>query len=251
MATTTIPEVAQCIIDSTLTTVLGDIQRLHVTQEVGIPVDSRGKIQFCYCPMIEFRNLRPRFFYNGSQEALIENTDYEFEVDDTDPLNPVNVGLETSQITLLAVAKFPSSKLTIGDEIRGDYTFQYFSEAELFDYLNLGLYELNARKPNTGKDWPAVPLEWNAALTLYAASQCFQQILNDTTLWKSRIIFADPQAMRDQIKGNLDQLNQRLDFLMKVTKRRGEARPLTVVTSKMAVQQRVTQVNWQSFAIIQ
>ena len=247
----TIPEVAQSIIDSTLKTVLGDIQRLQVHQEVGVPVKSREQIQFVYCPMFVYKSQRPRFYWNGSQDELVENTDYEFEVDNTDPLNLINVGLNESRIDLLNVAKFPSSRLSVGDEIRGDYTFKYFSDEQLYDYLNLGLWELNARKPNTSKDWPAVPLEWNAALTLYAAAQCFQQILGDTTLWKSRIIFADPQATRDQIKGNLDSLNQRLDFLLKVTKRRGEARPLTVVTSKMAIQQRVTQVNWQSFAIIQ
>lgn len=247
-----IPTVAQSIIDTTLKTVLGDLQHLKVHDEVGFPANDRGDIQFVYCPMITYRSVGPEFFWNGSQTPLVENTDYEFEVDNSDPLNPVTVGLNEGRITLLTVAgKFPSAKLEVGDEIRGSYVFKYFSDEDLYNYLNIGLWELNARKPATAYIWESVPQEWNAALTLYAAQQCFQQILNDTTMWKSRIVFADPQAMQAQIKGNLDNLTQRLDFLLKVTKRRGEARPRTVVSNKMATQQRVTQTNWQEFTIIQ
>jgi hypothetical protein len=249
--TTEIPTVAQTIIDTTLSTVLGDLQRLKVHQEVGIPVLARKKIQFTYCPMITYKDIPPQFFLNGSQTPLIEDTDYEFDTDATDPLDIIPTGLNAGRITLLDTSDFPSATLPVGSEIKGEYVFQYFSDDDLCNYLNMALWELNARPPKTAKVWDAIPLEWNAALTLYSAAQCFQQILNDTTLWKSRIIFADPQAMRDQITNNLSQLNQRLDYVMKVMKRRGEARPLTVVSSKIAVQQRVTQSNWQNFAIIQ
>lgn len=246
-----IPDVAQMLIDSTLKTVLGSLQRLQIFQEIGIPVFGRNQIQFQFSPIISYRSSTGRFYWNGSQDPLVEGTDYEFEVDVTDPLVPIPVGLNESRITLLNVAKFPAAQLQVGDEIRGEYTFKYFSDEQLYDYLNMGLWELNARKPNTAYDWPSVPLEWNAALTLYAAAQCFQQILNDTTLWVGRLIFADPQAMRDQLTGNLTQLNQRLDFLLKVTKRRGEARPRGLTSARMATQQRVTQTNWQSFTFIQ
>lgn len=246
-----IPENAQGIIDGTLKTILGDLQRLQVHQEIGIPVVDRQQIQFTYSPMMEYRHSRGKFYLNGSQTELVENTDYEFEVDNTDPLNPINVGFDESRLTLIAGSKFPSGQLIVGDELRGDYTFKYFSDEQLFDYLQMALWELNARKPATAYDWPSFPLEWNAALTLYAAAQCYQQILGDTTLWKARIIFADPQAMRDQLMSNLNQMNQRLEFLLKVTKRRGEARPQALMTARMATQQRVTQVNWQSFAFIQ
>lgn len=241
-----IPDIAQTIINGNLTSLLGRLQHLEVFQELGIPIGDRTKVKFTYCPMIDFKGMVPRFFYNGDRDAMVEGTDYEFEEDAGPPVDPI--GRNNGVITLLA-GGVTGGTLEVGNEIRGDYTFQYFSDQELYYLCDMGLSELNLRKPATAYNWGGVPLDWNATIAIYALGRALERIIGDTTLWTSRIIFADPQTSQTHIMGRHQQINQQLDFLMKVTKRRGEGKPRAISSSRFATQQKVTNVNWSQFTI--
>lgn len=245
-ASVTIPDIAQTIIDGNLTTLLGKLQCLDVYQELGVPVSSRTKVKFTYGPMIDVKGLAPRFYYNGNRDPLKEGTDYEFEVDAGPPV--VNVGRNNGTITLLNGGAVGST-LDAGNEIRADYTFQYFSDEELYYLCDMGLSELNLRKPATAYNWASVPLDWNATIAVYALGRALERIIGDKTLWSQRIIFADPQESHQHLVHRHQQINQQLDFLMKVTKRRGEGKPRAISSARFATQQRVTSVNWSQFTI--
>lgn len=247
-ASVDIPDIAQTIIDGNLTTLLGKLQCLDVYQELGVPVSDRNKVQFTYGPMIDVRGVAPRFFYNGSRDPLEEGTDYEFEEDDTDPLDVIPVGRNNGTITLLSGGAVGDT-LDAGNEIRADYAFQYFSDTELYYLCDMGLSELNLRKPATAYNWASVPLDWNATIAVYALGRALERIISDKSLWKQRIIFADPQESHQHLVHRHQQINQQLDFLMKVTKRRGEGRPRAISSARFATQQRVTSVNWSQFTI--
>jgi len=237
-ATTT--EAAQAIIDDFLRHMLGNILNIQVNGEMGLPNRTRNRIVYNYNPMITDRGIRPEFEYNKEDTRLLEGTDYILSLDD---------GI----ITLLGSAgsQFQSTAgaLSVGDEIRGFYRFKYFSDVELESYILLGLFELNARKPATAFSLDAAPLEWNAALVMYAYMAAIRRILGDTTLWKSSIVFTDPAVVRDQLTTKLTLALEQWDFLAKVSQRRGWAAPKAVTTRRLATQQRVTAFNWQSFTI--
>ena len=243
-----IPAIAQTIIDGNLTALLGKLQNLDVYQELGLPVSGRTKVKFAYGSMIDMKGVAPTFYYNGSRDPMVEGTDYEFEVDNTDPLDIIPVGRNNGTITLLG-GGVTAGTLTPGNEIRGDYTFQYFSDQELYYMCDMGLSELNLRKPATAYGWAAVPLDWNATIAIYALGRAIERIISDKMLWISRIVFADPQESHSHLVHRHQQINQQLDFLMKVTKRRGEGRPRAISSAKFATQQRVTSVNWSQFTI--
>jgi hypothetical protein len=245
--TVEIPDIAQLIIDGNLTMLLGKLQILAVNQELGTPIGDRTKVKWTYVPMIDFRGAAPTFYYNGSREPMVEGTDYEFEVDtSTDPDTPV--GRNFSTITLLSGGA-TGGTLEPGNEIRSDYVFQYFSDQELYYMVDMGLSELNLRKPATAYNWAGVPLDWNATIAVYAHGKCLERVIGDATLWETRVIFADPTQAYSHLVSKSQQVNQQLDFLMKVTKRRGEGKPRAISSARFSTQQRVTSVNWHQFAI--
>ncbi len=231
---------AQNIIDCLLNPRLGDLQRISVEGELGTPDRPRNIITYTQFPMIVDRSIRPQFEHNALDVRLVEDTDYTLD-------------LTTSQITLLSGGKFststPPGTLPIGDEILGFYNFKYFTDDELKAYLSLGLAELNARKPTTSFPLDAAPLEWNAPLAMHALIEAFYQILSDTTLWRSNVVFNDPAVLRAQIQEQRQAMEQRLDYLMKVVQRRGWAAPKLIFSQKIATQQRVTPVNFRDFTI--
>lgn len=238
-ATPTIPTIAQDIINGVMYAWLGQFMALKVHEEIGLPINNRTQVKFTYAPMLSsWKGEPPLFFYNGSRDPLVENTDYEFGTD----------GLNNAVIDLLGGAT--GGTLDAGNEIRGTYHHQYFTDAELYYMLDAGLSELNLRKPATAYDWDSIPLDWNTVVSLYAANRCIERILSDTTLWKSRVIFADPQFTQAQLQSKQAQLSQQLEFLMKVTKRRGEGSPKAIFGRKFATQQVVTNSNWWQFSAL-
>jgi hypothetical protein len=241
MATPTvpvIPAIAQSIINGVMFSWLGQFMALKVNEELGLPIGDRSTVKFTYAPMLPtWKGEPPIFFYNGSRDPMTVNVDYEFDTD----------GLDNAIITLISGGA-AGATLEPGNEIRGTYHHQYFTDAELYYMLDAGLSELNLRKPATAYDWTSIPLDWNTVVSLYAANRCIERILGDTTLWRSRVIFADPQYTQAQLQNRQSQLAQQLDFLLKVTKRRGEGTPKAIFGRKFSTQQMVTNSNWWQFA---
>ena len=230
----------QEVIDDFIRPVLGDLNNIQVNGELGVPSRDRKTIQFDYFPMVVERSIRPRFEFNRQDSFLIEDTDYTIDLD-----------LGETVLKAAGPSQFEPTGgiLSIGDEIKGFYRFEYFTDDELASYINLSLFELNARKPATAFVIENAPLEWNAGFMVYTYIRCLNRILSDTTMWRGSIIFADPEAVRSQFNSKLQMANQQWDFLSKILNRRGFARPKAVVSRRLAVQQRVTEVNFRDFTI--
>lgn len=246
MATALIPQItddeqdtANNIISGLIEPIIGDLIRIPVFNEIGLPNRDRTKVSFMYQPMITFNGEDPKFELNETT-VLTAGTDYTLDKD-------------TATITLLGTSgsefESDSGVLTEGNEIRGTYRFQYFTDKELTSFIYQALTRLNIHKPATGFTLNGAPKEWDGPLALYSYVQVFDRILADTMLWKSSIVFTDQSNIQNQIQSKLTRAQSEYDWLAKVSQRRGWAAPKAVATRRLAVQQRVTAANFREFTL--
>ena len=92
------------------------------------------------------------------------------------------------------------SGLVSGDDILADYSFEYFTDEQLSAYLNNSLSHYNFIPPNTSHTEASYPDYLSNWLVSSAYSQCLRTILIDLTMWKARLVFADPQMLATNLQ---------------------------------------------------
>ena len=152
-------------------------------------------------------------------------------------ITPTNLDLVNGIITV--------NGLNTGDDVTADYSFQYFTDNELKSFISNALNRYNFMPPNSyyaENSYPDYLTDWLVSAT-YA--QCLRTILMDLTMWKARLIFADPQMLA----GNIQQILAGIEAEnAKVAKPRsfvGNA----VVMGKWRLPGFVQENSWQSYTV--
>lgn len=228
MAITPIPDTDahQNIINNFILPSLGFVQKIPLHNEVGVVAKDRRVVRFIYghwldsFPIIVRRN-RTIF--------LTEGTDY--TVDEV-----------VGEIAL-------TQDLAPGDEIDIDYYFQYFTNQELVDFLELTLRDLNSRKPATAFTMENAPLEWDGALVTGVMIKCIERMMLDFNLWRPYLIWVDPSWFRDFLSTMLANLTAQFAIQATIVKRRGLVAPAGVSSGRYATSQLVDGANFRQFSI--
>ena len=153
-------------------------------------------------------------------------------------ITPDAVDYDTGVITI--------NSLTAGDDVTADYSFKYFTDTVLTAFLNNSLNRYNFIPPNTSyaeSSYPEYIIDWLAS-TAYA--QCLRTILIDLTMWKARLVFADPQMLA----ANLQQVLTGIENDNKDIAKPRSILAAAVVMGRWRLPQYVNENQWQQYTIM-
>ena len=88
------------------------------------------------------------------------------------------------------------------DMVYAQYNFKYFSREELLDFLNMGLYAMNATPPASinYSNLNNAPFEWRFGILLYAAIKATQRLVFGLNFQERALIFAEkPELVQNAI----------------------------------------------------
>jgi hypothetical protein len=79
------------------------------------------------------------------------------------------------------------------DMVYAQYNFKYFSKEEIMDFLNMGLYAMNATPPAslTYNSINSSPFAWRFGIILYAAIKAIQRLVFGLNFQERALIFAE------------------------------------------------------------
>lgn len=96
------------------------------------------------------------------------------------------------------------------DSVNVAYNFAYFSEEEILSFLKLGLQMMNATPPAswTYPNFDTMPMEWDAAVILWAAITAIRRLIFGLNWQEKAIIFGRPDdfARTQQVIANFQAL---------------------------------------------
>jgi hypothetical protein len=137
--------------------------------------------------------------------------------------------------------------LATGDDVVADYNFEYFDDTQLSSFLQNGISRYNMMSPNTSFGFTSFPDELSDWLVVCAYAQCLETILIDLTMWRARLIFADPQMLASSVQATLARLESDISKLVKPRYCGG----YVVSSGRWRVNPQVTDYNWQSYTTVQ
>ena len=84
-------------------------------------------------------------------------------------------------------------RLDLEDMVYAQYNFKYFSQEEIMDFLNMGLYALNSTAPAslTYSGLNNAPFAWRFGILLYAAIKAIQRLVFGLNFQERALIFAE------------------------------------------------------------
>jgi len=122
------------------------------------------------------------------------------------PVFRKNGTIITPDTTDLTAGTVVVSSLVSGDDVTADYTFKYFTDAQLTSFIENSLNRFNFIPPNSAYaegSYPEYLTDW---LVSMAYAQCLRTILMDLTMWKARLIFTDPQMLASNVQAILNSI---------------------------------------------
>jgi len=130
--------------------------------------------------------------------------------------NGLRVGVETAAGSL-AVTDFSKGLFDVDPVLeRGEsfflhYYFDYFPDPILDAFLEISVDVLNAADPGTNYDINSMPAKWDGAIAEQAYILALEKLLLDDLLWRTRLIFADPDSVVGQLESALSGSKERLN----------------------------------------
>jgi len=101
-----------------------------------------------------------------------------------------------------------SKDLDPEDMVYAQYNFRYFSQEEIQDFLNMGLYAMNATPP-ASLTYPNLnnsPFAWRFGILLYAAIKAIQRLVFGLSFQERALIFAEKPENVQAVIANLRSL---------------------------------------------
>lgn len=94
------------------------------------------------------------------------------------------------------------------DMVYAQYNFRYFSWEEIADFLNMGLYAMNATPPASlvYSNLNTAPFEWRFGILLYAAIKAIQRLVFGLSFQERALIFAEKPENVQAVIANLRSL---------------------------------------------
>jgi len=119
--------------------------------------------------------------------------------------NALQVGVDAAAGTLTVVdtefGKFNvDPTLERGETLYITYLFDYFPDPILSALLEISVDILNAAEPGTNYTLESAPAKWDGALAEQAYIMALEKLMIDELLWRTRLIFADPDNVLSQLE---------------------------------------------------
>lgn len=163
-------------------------------------------------------------------------------------ITPTSIDSDTGIITITGLAA--------GDDITADYTFAYFSDTDLTNFLRLAMAKFNLAPPisyfsyNTATTSANYPEAWTDVLVAYAYKLCLETILVDLMAWKAKIIWTDPIGIAGILQGIIAGIDSYIAMIMPNVKGRNYLTPRGVSIGSFALPATVSDQNWQMWTAV-
>ena len=161
-------------------------------------------------------------------------------------------------ITTGYTADFAAGTLTFatplveGDEVRGGYTFQYFTDEDLGHFLDLALNTVNNQRPQTSftLDVASLPQQWYTSLVELAYIYCMETLLRDLMTWRGTLPFNDPRGAAGYAQSIIQRLWGKYQTDKKELKGRRYLTPQAAASGRWRYPRPVGDYNWQQYTVI-
>jgi hypothetical protein len=104
-----------------------------------------------------------------------------------------------------------SPGLERGETLFISYMFDYFPDPILSGLMNISLDILNSAEPGTNFNFASAPDKWDGAIAEQTYVLALEKLLLDDLLWRTRLIFADPDQVASQLESVKDESQSRLN----------------------------------------
>lgn len=177
------------IIDSMLSLKLERFRQLHVhDEEINYGPNSLQSIWFPWLVDAPLKSTRNGLKVGTDAAAgSLTLNDFEFGKFDVDPV------------------------LDRGESLYISYYFDYFPDPVLDAFLEISVDIINAADPGTNYTIDNMPAKWDGAIAEQAYIMALEKLLLDDLLWKTRLIFADPDSVVGQLEAAMSGSKERLN----------------------------------------
>jgi hypothetical protein len=141
----------------------------------------------------------------------------------------------------------PTVALEQGDEVTCSYTFRWFTDDILTDFLNLALSEFNNRNPVSNYTLETMPLDWKFIVVDNAYKLALETMLLDLTTWKARLVFQDPSAASTFAQNLINGIENRWS---RWRKGRRALAPRSISSGRWRQSQTPSDSNWQQYTCV-
>lgn len=133
--------------------------------------------------------------------------------------NSLIVGEDPQAGTLSVIdAKFGkfnvSPALQRGETLYITYLFDYFPDTVVSALIDISVDIINAVEPGTNYHLEGAPEKWNGAIAEQVYVLALEKLIFDDLLWKSRLVFADPDSVVSQLESAISGSRDRLTNLI-------------------------------------
>jgi len=133
--------------------------------------------------------------------------------------NSLRVGVEAAGGSLVVVnaeyGKFDVAPvLDRGETLYITYMFDYFPDPILSALIDISVDVLNSADPGTNYSLESAPAKWDGAIAEQAYIMALEKLILDDLLWRTRLIFADPDSVVSQLEASLSISTNRLNEIV-------------------------------------
>jgi len=98
-----------------------------------------------------------------------------------------------------------------GETLYIGYYFDYFPDPILSAFIDISIDVINAADPGTNYTINNMPQKWDGAVAEQAYVMALEKLLLDDLLWKTRLIFADPDSVIGQLEAAMSGSKERIN----------------------------------------
>jgi hypothetical protein len=173
-----------------------------------------------------------------------------------DPVFRKNGGFFTPDSIDLSTSVATISTLLPGDEITADYTFSYFTLADLQSFYQLAMSRANNTAPassfslDDAGTMANYPSDFEDYLTAYAYKMCLETLMVDLMNWGAALIWRDPTALTGIVQGIISGLEAYLSSQALTLKGRRFLSPKSVSTGSWRLPAYASDHNFQQYSLV-
>lgn len=145
-----------------------------------------------------------------------------------------------------------SSVIDTSDDILVSYTFKYFTDDDLNDFLDMALTRINNVRPVTAFDFDDndAPTNWFTMIIEMAYAFALETMLKDLITWKAALIFRNPEQVANLIQAIVNRIWTTWMQSRKQMKGRQFINVKAVASGRWRLPRTVSGANWQQFTVV-
>jgi len=197
-------------VDGLIDTMLNSrIERFRLLQVHSEMIQPRNSSTFYTC----WANVQPAAPFDVHYNSLLANSH---------PAAPAITLVDASS------GEFSSTfPIGTGDQVYITYVFDYFPDPILLGIYKQAMDMVNAYDPATNFKIQQAPQNWDGVITEMAYIICLEKLILDVTLWKSRLIFSEPDTMVSNLESALSGARDRAPTMIAEMKKQPYTSPPT------------------------